>query len=536
MTASEFLLRLRNARRDGQRARAYDRRRGRVALMGALRESGEFIAHLDRLPREGLPVGIVDTPHGEVLLQVAREGLLAHLLLIGATGSGKSTFATSVVGWGLRHGLPVDVIDCKAGFFDAGLREIAAYALTLPPDLREEFIARLLVVDPFGEMVLPLNPCSVPAGSTVEDVAYDVTLALARYFAPMSPLSVHMTNVLRHGLLLLSEAKLSLLELPLILQDEVLRAVLVERSRHPLVKEFFFGVFPTLPSGSAAALAARIQGLFLHESIRLPLGADGFVDLRRVIVEGDPTLVFLGKKAGAPEALVDLFGSLFLQALFQAVFAAEGSGRPRLMLLDEFFHLIEAPSLAARFSTMLASARSFGVSLGFIMHQFAQVPKELREALLGNVGLAGIFRTAQANAAHFADFLPGADPRLVEEALRRGEATPSRAATRGRLMERLQRLPDRAMFWWDRRQPYNAVPVQVLDFVEAHERAGVSREALDEFIRYSGIAHGGYAVSRDVVRRQIAERRERLRALVTPGRATTRPPLRRRATGRPNLG
>jgi hypothetical protein len=185
---------------------------------------------------------------------------------------------------------------------------------------------------------------------------------------------------------------------------------------------------------------------------------------------------------------------------------------------------------------MLASARSFNISLGFIMHQFSQVPKDLREALLGNVSLAGIFRTSDSNAAHFADFLPATDPGLVARALRRGEPPPSRAATRALLMERLQRQEDRFMYWWDRRQPYNAVQVRIADFREPHLRAGISREALDEFVETSGIARGGYALSRETVRRQIADRHERLRALAAPTRASGRTVARRKPASRPNLG
>src|SRR5207245_2775697 len=137
--------------------------------------------------------------------------------------------------------------------------------------------------------------------------------------------------------------------------------------------------------------------------------------------------------------------------------------------------------------------------------------------------------------AHLGDFLPGTDRALAERALRRGEPPPSRAATRAFLMERLQRQEDRVAYLWDRRQPYNSVRVRIPDFREPHEVLGISPEALDEFVETSGIVHGGYAASREVVRRQIAERQERLLALVAGASTTGRAP-RKKTTGRPNLG
>jgi hypothetical protein len=103
-------------------------------------------------------------------------------------------------------------------------------------------------------------------------------------------------------------------------------------------------------------------------------------------------------------------------------------------------------------------------------------------------------------------------------------------------MERLQRQENRVAYLWDRRQPYNSVRVRIRDYREPHEELGMSAEALDEFVETSGIARGGYALSREVVRRQIAERQERLLALVGTARTTARTSTRKKASGRPNLG
>lgn len=532
---NDLLLRLRNVHHDRNRARRYERLRSKAALAEALQDADELVGHLDRLPQVGFPLGEASTPVGRVVMRLLPEATLTSWLVMGSSGSGKTTVVKALYRWGLANGLIEDIVDCKGDLYRPALREVAAFAKTLPAELRERCVKDLLVIKLTGDTVVPKNPCCLGPGTTAETMAYDVTLAFSRYSAAVgSPLSVHMESALRHGLLLACEAKLSPLEIPLLLHHEALRTALVLRSANPLVQEYFLGIFPTLPSGSAPALAARLHAAFMHDDVRLPLGADGNVDLRDMILSGRRMVVSF-EKGGAPEAVVDLYGSLFIQDLCRSIFAAQGKGTPRLIFFDEFFHLLEAPAVAARFCTLLSSSRSFGVHPGFVMHQFAQTGREVREALLANVGIALLFRTSEANAAHLGDFLPATDPVLVERALRRGEPPPSRAATRAFLMERLQRQENRVAYLWDRRQPYNSVRVRIHDYREPHDVLVISSEALDEFVETSGISRGGYAVSGDLVRRQIAERQERLLALVGSTRSE-RPSPRRKRGGGPNLG
>jgi len=91
---------------------------------------------------------------------------------------------------------------------------------------------------------------------------------------------------MRHLVLLLSEHGLSLVEAPAVIQDEVLRGVLVERSANPLVKDFFWRSLPTLPKSSALALSARLQALLMPERVRCMLGADDCIAFRDVFSRG----------------------------------------------------------------------------------------------------------------------------------------------------------------------------------------------------------------------------------------------------------
>src|SRR5262249_27190399 len=156
------------------------------------------------------------------------------------------------------------------------------------------------------------------------------------------------------------------------------------------------------------------------------------------------------------EEQVEVLGSLILQWLFQATYArGTGQSKSYLIAVDEFVHLLEAPGIARRFTTALTTARSFGLTLMLLHHNFAQLPASLREVILGNADLIALFRTSTRNATFFGDFLPEShrpdDPMSVD----RRQA--------GRALEELQRLPARRCYWYDRRRPYRAVRLRTPD-------------------------------------------------------------------------
>jgi len=289
------------------------------------------------------------------------------------------------------------------------------------------------------------------------------------------------------------------------------------RSSHPAVRDFFLNAWSSVPQVSKDALASRLRALLLPVNMRLMLGADGLVDLRAILDAGHPLFVFLGKGPGVPEEQVEVLGNLFFQLLLQALWTrGSGSAAPYLLALDEFFHLLEAPTLGRRFETALTTVRSFGLSLMLIHHNFAQLPTALREMMLGNCDLVALFRTGGRNAAFFGDFLPETNPHsLSRSTASRQDRTP-REGVRRHQLEAVQRLPQRELFWYDRRQPYRAIPLRAPDVPKPNHAAGLPEWELEERIRREGWDRGSSAVPRHELARQIESRQQRLRELVRP--------------------
>jgi hypothetical protein len=484
--------------------------------------------------REGLLLGAGRSSAGEEIpVRLPWGDEHHHWLIQGGTGTGKSTWIAAILRQELECGRACGAIDCKGDVFAAMIRWTAALAHRLPPASKQGLLERLLVVNPFADHLVPLNVCRPLPGWPAEAQAHEISTALGRLFE--SSLGIHMDAVLRHLVLLLIEARLTLAEAPLVLENEVVRGVLAARSSNPAVKNFFLATYSVVPQISKDALLSRLQGLLFSGNVRLMLGADEVVDLRSALDHGAPMFVFLGKGPGVPEEQVEILGSLVIQLLFQATYArGSGARAPYLLAMDEFVHLLDAPSLGRRFETALTSARSFGLSLMLCHHNFAQLPAALREIILGNTDFVALFRTSERNAKFFGDFIPdlGAE-----------DLGTVREKARGRGLELVSQLPDRHLYFSDHRKPYRAVRLRAPQEPTPYEFAGVSEAALEELIHAEGWDRGGATVLRSVLQRQIEARRERLAALVRPARALSLPgkPTDRGPTSppkkrKPNLG
>jgi len=406
-----------------------------------------FVPYMNDIKDPSILIGRAkDSIGNDVPVRISTGEIHCNWLVTGATGSGKTSFVTSVFAHALSHGYPMGVVDCKSGFFDSALRWVAALAYRMEPGRRAEFIRSLAVINPFGEALVPLNVCKVVPGNTPEIQTYEVCLALSRLFR--SDFGFQMQNLLSHLLLLLIEAELTLVEAPMVMQDDLLRDILVNRSSNPAVKDFFLRDYSSVPSSSKAALLTRIQNLLLAENIKLMLGSDDLIDMKTILDRGHPLFIFLGKGPSAPEEQVDLVASLILQLLFHAAFNTEsGKRRPYQLILDEFFHLLDAPALEKRFDTALTTLRSFGVMLSLVMHNFSQVSGALKESILNNCDFMAIFRTHSRNAQYFGDFLPDLDPEIVAESLKKTGRPPAKPEVQAHLISRLQQLPDRHCYW-----------------------------------------------------------------------------------------
>jgi hypothetical protein len=124
-----------------------------------------------------------------------------------------------------------------------------------------------------------------------------------------------------------------------------------------------------------------------------------------------------------------------------------------------------------------------------------------------------IFRTHSRNAQFFGDFLPELDPDIVRETLSKTGRPPARHEIRAQLMSRLQQLPNRHAYFYDKQKPYRAVLLRVPDIPSPEQALGISENALNSFMREERIYLGGYALPKEELRWQVESRKKRLESL-----------------------
>src|SRR5262249_39259142 len=156
------------------------------------------------------------------------------------------------------------------------------------------------------------------------------------------------------------------------------------------------------------------------------------------------------------------------------------------------------------------------VMLTLVMHYFDQVGSTMRASILNSCEMMAIFKNDSENSPYFGDFLPELDPEYIAKELRASGRIPAKQEMRSRHLENLQRLPKQHCYCYDRNKPYRSILLRTADLPQPHEAIGVSPRELDEFIRSYSIRQGGFALDKEVLRRQIQARQKRLKEIVRP--------------------
>src|SRR5262249_43432092 len=140
-----------------------------------MRTYDAFVQYMEQVSDPSILIGTArDSLGQDVPVRIPTNEIHRNWLVTGASGSGKTSFVTSVFVQALEHGYPMGILDCKNDFFDTALRWAAAKAYRMEPPPRQQFIRSLAVINPFSDALVPLNVCKILRGNTPEIQAYDV--------------------------------------------------------------------------------------------------------------------------------------------------------------------------------------------------------------------------------------------------------------------------------------------------------------------------------------------------------------------------
>lgn len=329
------------------------------------------------------------------LAKVAGEDRATHCYVVGATGSGKTKFLEYLIQQDIVQGNGFGVIDPHGDLVE-DIKDM--YAIAARRQQNPDLLNRVVVIDPTDpDETVTFNPLERIPGASAAEQAQELVAAFAKVWS--DSWGVRMEDLLRHSLIALSEAGLSLVELIPFLSEDSYRKQILRQVRHPLVQEYFarFGLLtPRARVTWTEPVLNKLHALLADERLRTLFGGhQSSFNLRQVMDNRQGLLVKLDK--GRLKDSADLLGSLILAYCTLAAFSrsalAPSQRTPFTLYIDEFQNFA-----SDTFAVLLSEARKYGLQLVLAHQTLAQLSTSLKGVILANTGLQVTFRVSRQDA------------------------------------------------------------------------------------------------------------------------------------------
>jgi hypothetical protein len=345
------------------------------------------------MPAGGRIVAEATYPGADQPLVLSARDALHHLHLIGPTGVGKTTALLNLIEQDMRAGRSVVVVEPRG--------DLVGEVLARVPDDRLDDV---VVIDPTDDAPVGINPLAAPDVDPELKVDHIVTVFKGLFAETWGP---RTQDILTSGLLTLAATPgMTLAALPLLFNDDEFRAPLVDEAlgRDRIALRSFWAWFDGLgPSERGTVLAPvmnKVRAFLLRKRLRRVLcQSEPRFDLRDVFRRRTILAVTVAADALGPESS-SLLGSLVISQLWQTVLGrasvAPERRHPVMVYVDEWQRYVRLPTDLA---DVLAEARGLGVGLTLAHQHLAQLPPDLRAAVLANARSRVVFATQYDDAA-----------------------------------------------------------------------------------------------------------------------------------------
>ncbi|WP_299742551.1 type IV secretion system DNA-binding domain-containing protein [uncultured Tateyamaria sp.] len=322
-----------------------------------------------------------------------RERLL-HTYAIGQTGTGKTTLLQNLAWQDARFGNGFCLIDPHGD---------------LAKSLHRQITSAHFFWD-VAELACPLgyNPLKHVAAQYRPLVASGLIETLKKQWP--DAWGARMEHLLRHAVLaLLEQPQADLRDLMRLFVYKGYRRQVTETLTDPQVRFFWKHEFPALNYQTSAdgvsPIANKLGAFLAHPAVRTALCEPAEpLSFRSVMDSGQILIVNLAKgRLGADVS--NVMGGLITSSIMQAAFTRHGlpeaARHPFFLYVDEFQNLT-----TKTFAGMLSEARKYGLGLILAHQHLSQIDKDVRDAIIGNVGNQIVFRVGANDAPFFERQMP----------------------------------------------------------------------------------------------------------------------------------
>lgn len=322
-------------------------------------------------------------------VRLSRDLRMRHMHVIGASGTGKSTFLVQLALQDIESGEGVGILDPHGDLVDEILSRIP-----------EERMGDVILFDPSDEEAgLGWNMLEARSEAEKTLLASDLVGVFRRLSTSWGD---QMNSVLANGILAFLESDKggTLLELRRFLVDREFRAEFLRTIRDPEILFYWQKEFPLLVGKPQGPILTRLD-TFLRPKLvrRVVVELENRLDFRRIVDEGKIFLAKLSQGAIGEENAA-LLGSLLVSTFHRVAMSrqdlAPSARRHFFLSVDEFQHFA-TPSMAA----LLTGARKYRLGLTLAHQELRQLDgrdREVASALLGNAATRIVFRVGEEDA------------------------------------------------------------------------------------------------------------------------------------------
>ncbi|MBK8902028.1 MAG: type IV secretion system DNA-binding domain-containing protein [Anaerolineaceae bacterium] len=363
---------------------------------------------------------IGNTDFGISKFSIQLQKLNTHMYVVGRSGKGKSKFLEGFLWQLINHGQGCGLID-PHGDLASNLLKLLAFQSgsdKQPWLAKQENVSKLIYCEPgHKDYFVPMNVLA--SKDAPYTIVSNVIEAFQRTWSQELAAAPQFKNIALHGLLLLIEHRLSLVELPRLFMFKEFRDALLDKSQNEDVKAFFYERFERWgreQSLRIESLLNKVTALTLNPSLKLMLGAsENRLNLRQFMDEGKILIFNLGT---CDHETRNLLGSLLAVRLEQAALSRveleEDKRRRWYCVLDEFQRFVANEGSAQALAEMLSEARKFGLFLCLAHQGWHQLANARLEGALDQAQIKVIFGSGTKTGRIVAEELFVPDPQKTK--------------------------------------------------------------------------------------------------------------------------
>lgn len=336
-------------------------------------------------------------------ISITPKDALEHTVILGPTGSGKSTAMEHLILSDIRAGRSVLVLDPKADLVTEILERI--------PDSRKEDV---VVIDPSDASPVGFNPLHYHGYRQKELVADAVLSVMKEIFH--DSWGIRTQQILSAALLTLADTKdATLLWLPALLTDYHFRQRIVGKVTDRIGLKPFWEQYEAMKeterNTNISPVLNKLQQFVFRPGLRAVLGqAKPKFDLMDLFLKRKIVLVPLNRGIIGGES-ARLLGSLIVGLTWTLALSRANIPPEKRHLVSIYIdELQDYLSLPTDLSDALAQARGLGVGMT-LAHQYrGQLPPEIKAGVDANARNKIVFGLNGTDAKEMSHLLPGLEP------------------------------------------------------------------------------------------------------------------------------